>query len=103
MTKRTEPYSATIMAVLAVAFCAWALTTLPLQGAVVLVLGWSGWMAFSYVRPVRSRTVIATYLCAVGFQLILIMSGLLIYFLIKENRILKAEDETARPVAAGQR
>ncbi|MDF2707299.1 MAG: putative rane protein [Nonomuraea muscovyensis] len=74
MTKRPEPYSATIMAILAVAFCTWALLTLPVQGAVILVvasvLGWSGWMAFSYARPVKSRKVIAVYLCAVGFQLI---------------------------------
>ncbi|MBW6435905.1 HXXEE domain-containing protein [Actinoplanes hulinensis] len=74
MTKRPELFSATVMAVLGVAFCSWALLTLPLQGAAVLVLatllGWSGWIAFSYTRPVRSRRVIAVYLCAVGFQLI---------------------------------
>ncbi|MEU1968964.1 HXXEE domain-containing protein [Micromonospora sediminicola] len=74
MNKRPEPYSATVMAILAVAFCGWALRTLPLQGAAVLVaasaLGYSGWIAFSYARPVRSRRVIAVYLCAVGFQLI---------------------------------
>jgi hypothetical protein len=74
MSTRPEPYSAIVMAILAVAFCAWALLALPLQGAAVLVLasvlGWSGWMTFSYARPVRSRKVIAVYLCAVGFQLI---------------------------------
>jgi hypothetical protein len=68
------PYSAIVMAILAAAFCAWALLTLPLQGAAILVLasvlGWSGWMTFSYARPVRSRKVVAVYLCAVGFQLI---------------------------------
>jgi hypothetical protein len=74
MTERPEPYSAIVMAILAAAFCAWALLTLPLQGAAILVLasvlGWSGWMTFSYARPVRSRKVVAVYLCAVGFQLI---------------------------------
>jgi hypothetical protein len=74
MTGRPEPYSAIVMAIIAAAFSTWALLTLPLQGAVILVvasvLGWSGWMTFSYARPVRSRKVIATYLCAVGFQLI---------------------------------
>ncbi|SFR29872.1 hypothetical protein SAMN04488564_12261 [Lentzea waywayandensis] len=53
------------MAIAAVAFSTWALLTLPLQGAVILVvasvLGWSGWLTFSDVRPVRSRKVIATY------------------------------------------
>lgn len=62
------------MAVVAAAFATWALLTLPLQGAIILavagVLGWSGWMTFSYARPVRSRKVIAVYLCSVGFQLI---------------------------------
>ncbi|MFD0599185.1 hypothetical protein ACFQZ4_48455 [Catellatospora coxensis] len=71
---RPEPYSAIVMAVLAAAFATWALLTVPLQGAVVLaaagVLAWSGWIAFSYARPVRSRRVIAVYLLAVGFQLI---------------------------------
>jgi hypothetical protein len=74
MTGRPEPYSAIVMAIIAAAFSTWALLTLPLQGAVILVvasvLGWSGWMTFSYARPVRSRKVIAIYLCAVGFQLI---------------------------------
>ncbi len=72
--QRPEPYSAIVMAILATGFVGWALATLPLQGAVILtaasVLAWSGWMAYSYARPVRSRRVIATYLCAVGFQLI---------------------------------
>ncbi|MEV4416429.1 HXXEE domain-containing protein [Catellatospora sp. NPDC049609] len=71
---RPEPYSAVVMAVLAAGFATWALLTLPLQGAAVLalasVLGWTGWISFSYVHPVKSRKVIATYLCAVGFQLI---------------------------------
>jgi uncharacterized protein with HXXEE motif len=74
MTRRPEPYSAIVMAIIAAAFSTWALLTLPLQGAVILVvasvLGWSGWMTFSYARPVKSRKVIAIYLCAVGFQLI---------------------------------
>jgi hypothetical protein len=72
--KRAEPYSAIVMGILALAFSAWALLTLPLQGAFILtlasVLGWCGWISFSYVRPVKSRKVIAVYLCAVGFQLI---------------------------------
>ncbi|BCJ74871.1 hypothetical protein CS0771_44150 [Catellatospora sp. IY07-71] len=71
---RPEPYSAIIMAVLAAAFSTWALLTVPVQGAAVLaaasVLAWSGWITFSYARPVRSRRVIAVYLLAVGFQLI---------------------------------
>ncbi|RRS01276.1 HXXEE domain-containing protein [Glycomyces terrestris] len=72
--RRVEPYSAIVMGVLAAGFAAWALLALPLQGAFILtlasVLGWTGWITFSYKRPVKSRKVIATYLCAVGFQLI---------------------------------
>ncbi|WP_157172417.1 HXXEE domain-containing protein [Nocardia pneumoniae] len=74
MTERPEPYSAVVMAILAICFCAWALLTLPIQGAAILttasVLAYGGWITFSYTRPVKSRKVIAVYLCAVGFQLI---------------------------------
>lgn len=71
---RVEPYSAIVMALIGVAFIAWVQLTLPLQGAMVLtvatVLAWTGWVSTNYAYPVKSRRVIATYLCAVGFQLI---------------------------------
>jgi hypothetical protein len=74
LAPRTERVSAAGVAVVLTAFSAWVLTTLPLQAAFILVL--SGWVAFAawlkttYAYPVRSRRVIATFLCAVAFQLI---------------------------------
>lgn len=69
-----ERLSAVVVALLLLGFFAWVLLTLPIQPAVILVvagtLAWVGWVRFSYAHPVRSRKVIATYLCAVSFQLV---------------------------------
>jgi hypothetical protein len=71
---RPERLSAAVVALLLVGFFAWVLLTLPIQPAIILVvagtLAWVGWVRISYANPVRSRKVIATYLCAVSFQLI---------------------------------
>jgi hypothetical protein len=69
-----ERISAVVVAVAIAGFSAWVLATLPLQAAFILVA--SGWVAFAawlkttYTYPVRSRKVLATFLCAVAFQLI---------------------------------
>jgi hypothetical protein len=69
-----ERISAIAMGLVVIGFSAWVLTTLPIQAAFILtlsgVLAWLGWMRTTYAYPVRSRKVIAAYLCAVGFQLI---------------------------------
>jgi Protein of unknown function with HXXEE motif len=69
-----ERLSATVMGLLAIGFSTWVLLTLPIQAALILtlasVLAWVGWVATNYAYPVTSRRVIATYLCAVAFQLI---------------------------------
>ncbi len=69
-----EKRSAAAVAVLLLGFFAWVLLTLPIPPALILVvagtLAWVGWVRISYDRPVRSRRVIATYLCAVAFQLL---------------------------------
>lgn len=69
-----EKLSAVVVAVLLLGFFAWALLTLPIPPAIILVvagtLAFVGWLRVSYAHPVRSRKVIATYLCAVSFQLI---------------------------------
>jgi len=71
---RPERLSAAVVALLLLGFFAWVLVTLPIQPAIILVvagtLAWVGWVRISYANPVRSRKVIATYLCAVSFQLI---------------------------------
>jgi len=62
------------MGVLVIGFSTWVLSTLPIQAALILtlsgVLAWLAWMRTTYAHPVRSRRVIAAYLCAVSFQLI---------------------------------
>ena len=69
-----ERISAIAMGVVVIGFSAWVLTTLPLQVAIILtvagVVAWLGWIMTTYAHPVRSRKVIAVYLCAVAFQLI---------------------------------
>src|SRR5207302_2076639 len=69
-----ERISAVAMGLVVIGFSAWALTTLPIQAAFILtfsgVLAWLAWIRTTYAYPVRSRRVIAAYLCAVGFQLI---------------------------------
>src|SRR5829696_4585868 len=71
---RPERLSAAVVALLLLGFFAWVLVTLPIQPAIILVvagtLAWVGWVRISYANPIRSRKVIATYLCAVSFQLI---------------------------------
>jgi hypothetical protein len=69
-----ERISAAIVAVVITGFSAWALMTLPLQAAFILVaaawLAFAAWLKTTYAYPVRSRKVLATFLCAVAFQLI---------------------------------
>jgi hypothetical protein len=69
-----EKLSAVVVALLLLGLFAWALLTLPIPPAIILVvagtLAWVGWVRVGYAHPVRSRKVIATYLCAVSFQLI---------------------------------
>jgi hypothetical protein len=69
-----ERISAVVVAVVLIGFSVWVSTTLPVQAAFILVL--SAWVAFvawlrtTYAFPVKSPKVIATFLCAVAFQLI---------------------------------
>jgi hypothetical protein len=69
-----ERISAAVVAVVITGFCAWVLATLPLPAAFILVAaGWvafAAWLKTTYAYPVRSRKVLATFLCAVAFQLI---------------------------------
>jgi hypothetical protein len=69
-----ERVSAVVVALALFGFFAWVVLTLPIQPALILVvagtLAFVGWLAFSYDHPVRSRKVVATYLCAVSFQLV---------------------------------
>jgi hypothetical protein len=69
-----ERISAIAMGLVVIGFSAWVLTTLPIQAAFILtlsgVLAWLAWIFTTYAHPVRSRKVIAAYLCAVAFQLI---------------------------------
>src|SRR5215813_12547592 len=71
---RPERISAIVVAVLVIGFSTWVLLTLPIQAAFILtlaaVLAWVGWIKTTYAHPVKSRRVIAVYLCAVAFQLI---------------------------------
>jgi hypothetical protein len=71
---RPEWISAIVIGLLAIGFSAWVLLTLPIQAAFILTLAaalaWVGWVRTNYAYPVKSRKVIATYLCAVSFQLI---------------------------------
>jgi Protein of unknown function with HXXEE motif len=73
-TPRPERISAFLAGLAVIGFCTWVLATLPLQAGVILtlagVLAWVGWVRTSYAYPVTSRKVIATYLCAVAFQLV---------------------------------
>jgi hypothetical protein len=62
------------VAVAITGFSAWVLATLPLPAGVILVAaGWlafAAWLKTTYAHPVRSRRVLATFLCAIAFQLI---------------------------------
>src|SRR6266545_4511050 len=73
-TAAPERISAIAMGLVVIGFASWVLTTLPIQAVFILtlsgVLAWLAWIRTTYAYPVRSRRVIAAYLCAVGFQLI---------------------------------
>jgi len=70
----TERVSAIVVAVFIIGFAVWVWLTLPYQAAFILtlasVLAYAGWITTTYAYPVKSRKVIATYLCAVAFQLV---------------------------------
>lgn len=72
--QRVERVSAVAVAAVIIGFSTWVLLTLPLQPALILVLAsilaFVGWITTNYSHPVRSRKVVATYLCAVAFQLV---------------------------------
>ena len=72
--ERPERISATVVAVTITGFSAWVLATLPLQAAAILVaaawVAFAAWLATNYAYPVRSRKVLAVFLCAVAFQLV---------------------------------
>ena len=72
--QRVERVSAVAVAAVIIGFSTWVLLTLPLQPALILVLAsvlaFVGWTTINYTHPVRSRKVVATYLCAVAFQLV---------------------------------
>ncbi|HET8684115.1 MAG TPA: HXXEE domain-containing protein [Micromonosporaceae bacterium] len=74
VAQRVERVSAVVVGLAVVGFGAWVWATLPKQPALILtlasVLAYVGWLAASYTHPVRSRKVVATYLCAVAFQFI---------------------------------
>ncbi|MFD3403632.1 HXXEE domain-containing protein [Kribbella sp. NPDC058693] len=71
---KPERISAVVMALLATGFSVWVLATLPIQAALILtvasVVAWVAWMRTTYAYPVRTRKVIAVYLCAIAFQFI---------------------------------
>src|SRR5262245_6645308 len=71
---RPERISAIVVAALVIGFTTWVLLTLPIQAAFILtlaaVLAWVAWIKTTYAHPVKSRRIIAVYLCAVAFQLI---------------------------------
>jgi hypothetical protein len=72
--KRPERVSALVVALVLVGSSGWAVMTLPLQAAFILVVSaWAAfiaWLRTTYTYPVKSRKVLATFLCAVAFQLI---------------------------------
>jgi hypothetical protein len=71
---RPERVTALVVAAMAIGFSTWALLTMPIQvGAILTVASaaaWIAWIRTTYAYPVRTRKVIAVYLCAVAFQLI---------------------------------
>jgi hypothetical protein len=72
--ERPERVTAVVVALMAIGFSTWVLLTLPIQAGLILttasVLAWIAWMRTTYAHPVRTRKVIAVYLCAVSFQFI---------------------------------
>ncbi|HEX2051359.1 MAG TPA: HXXEE domain-containing protein [Actinomycetota bacterium] len=71
--ERVEWWSAAAVAVAVLGGVAWAAATLPVQAAVILGVAAAGayaaWLATNYRHPVVSRAAVATYLCAVAFQI----------------------------------
>ncbi len=71
---RVEPYSAIAVALLVAGFDVWMLATIPVQPAAILVaastVSYVAWLATTYRHPVRSRRIVALYLCCVAFQLV---------------------------------
>jgi hypothetical protein len=72
--KRPERVTAVVVALLAIGFSTWAVLTMPIQVATILtvasVVAWVAWLKTTYAYPVRTRKVIAVYLCAIAFQFI---------------------------------
>jgi hypothetical protein len=72
--KRPERVTAVVVALLAIGFSTWAVLTMPIQVAIILtvasVVAWVAWLKTTYAYPVRTRKVIAVYLCAIAFQFI---------------------------------
>ncbi|WP_407563938.1 HXXEE domain-containing protein [Streptomyces sp. 184] len=72
--ERTERVSAVVAALVMTGFCVTLVVVWPWQGAippiVAAVVAYVAWLKTNYAHPVRSRRVIAAYLCAVAFQLI---------------------------------
>lgn len=66
--------SLAFVAALVLAFVGWTWAALPHAAAAVLtvacLLAFAGWAATGLSRPVRSRSVVALYLCAVAFQIL---------------------------------
>jgi hypothetical protein len=71
---KPERVSALVIGLLAAGFSVWVLTTLPIQAALILtvasVVAWIAWIRTTYAYPVRTRKVIAVYLCAIAFQFV---------------------------------
>ncbi len=69
-----ERISAAAVTVAITGFSTWVLVTLPLQAAAILVasswVAFAAWLKTTYAYPVKSRKVLATFMCAVAFQLI---------------------------------
>jgi hypothetical protein len=69
-----SPWPAVVVAIGIMTGLTWGFLTLPWQAMLILsvasVAAFVGWIRTNYRRPVRSRRVIATYLCAVAFQFI---------------------------------
>jgi hypothetical protein len=69
-----ERVTAIVVGLVAIGFSAWVLITLPIQVGLILtvasVVAWVAWIRTTYAYPVRTRKVIAVYLCAIAFQLV---------------------------------
>jgi len=72
--QRPERITAVVVALLAIGFSTFAVLTMPIQVAGILTVAsavaWVAWLRTTYAYPVRTRKVIAVYLCAIAFQFI---------------------------------